>query len=78
MQCAGFPSGQLARWVMLGISEKQRMFQTYHAAPDDEAARVFQRRPDHRRLGMRFAEYAYPHSCDGLERLHALAEIVEH
>ena len=34
-ECAGFrPSSR----ALLGISEKQRMFQTYHAAPDDEAA----------------------------------------
>ena len=35
----GFYLGQLAaRWVILGLSEKKNMFQTYHAAPDDEAA----------------------------------------
>ncbi len=41
-QCAGFrdyPNRSLpVRAMQQGCSEKQRMFQPYHAAPDDEAA----------------------------------------
>ena len=37
----------------------------------------FQRSLDPRRLRMRFAEYEFIRMCDGLERLHTFAEIVE-
>ena len=41
-QCAGFPEfpdrSLPVRALLQGISEKQRMFQTYHAAPDDDEA----------------------------------------
>ena len=40
-------------------------------------ARVFQRRPDQRRLGMRIAEYALPRPCDRLKRLHGFSDIGE-
>ena len=47
------------------------------AARGQRSSCNFQRVLGLRRLGMRFAEYAYPHSCDGLERLHAFVKIVE-
>ena len=41
-ECTGFPDypdrSLLVRALAQGCSEKQRMFQTYHAAPDDVAA----------------------------------------
>ena len=43
-ECTGFPDypdrSLLVRALAQGCSEKQRMFQTYHAAPDDVAERI--------------------------------------
>ena len=59
------------------VTSRAQAVSNLRGARGQRLPRLFQRTLDLGRLGMRRSEYARPRRCDGLERRHGLAMIIE-